>query len=246
MHQLSYQSFRRIAFITGMFLLGSAHAHHAWIEQDAAGATFFFGEFGENLRETSPGLLDKFVAPTGRHITAAGAKPLALTKSPRGFALPARAAQGESLVAEENTYPSFERKDGGKTTRGIYVPAARLVAGFAAQAPVLTLDLVPTGQTGSDGVTLQAFYEGKPLPKAKVSLVTAAGWGREYAADEQGKFQVSLPWAGTYVLEVKHTGGPGERAGEKYERASYVTSLTLMQPTGIAALPSPPPATPNK
>ncbi len=240
-------SLSRISFLVAALLAaGAVQAHHAWIEQDAAGATFFFGEFGGNLRETSPGLLDKFVAPTGRHITAAGAKPVALTKSPRGFALPARAAQGESLVAEENTYPSFESKSGGKSTRGIYVPAARLVAGFAAQPPALTLDLVPTGQPGGDGVELQAFYDGKPLPKAKVSLVTAAGWGREYEADEQGKFKVSLPWAGTYVLEVKHTGGPGERAGEKYDRASYVTSLTLMQPTGIAALPAPPAAVPNK
>lgn len=249
MHNTPFQTFRRIAFITGLLFLGSAQAHHVWIEQDGSGtgnAMLYFGEFGGNLRETSPGLLDKFVKPVGRLLGAEGARPLVPTKSAQGFVLPARAAQGESIVAEETAYPSFERKEGGKSTRGIYVPAARLVAGFGDQPPALTLDLVPTGQQTGDGVELQAFYEGKPLPKAKVNIVTAAGWSQEHQADAQGKLKVSLPWQGSYVLEIKHTGGPGERSGEKYDSASYVTSLTLMQTQGLVAPPAPLPATPNK
>lgn len=46
----------------------AAQAHHVWLEQDAQGATLYFGEFGGNLREASPGLLDKFPGPVARRL----------------------------------------------------------------------------------------------------------------------------------------------------------------------------------
>lgn len=226
----------------------AAQAHHVWIEQDAQGAKLYFGEFGGNLREASPGLLDKFGKPTAQRITAQGAQPAELSKTPNGFAIAARAAAGESLIAEENTYPVGERKEGDKTIRSIYVPAARLVTSFARHDPKLTLDLVPTGVQGAEGVQIQAFYNGKPLAKAKVEVITPLGWTREENTDEQGRISVVLPWRGTYVLEMSHrdTAG-GQRAnGEKWDRASFVTSLTVTQPEGLPALPSAPAAPPNK
>lgn len=250
MHQPTYQSFRRIAFITGMFLLGSAQAHHVWIEQPAPGqkagnATFFFGEFGGNLREVSPGLLDKFPQPVAVKLSAKGEQTLPVSKTASGFAIAARAAKGESIVAEEPAYPISERKEGEATVRSLYHPAARLVTAFAKQEPRLTLDLVPTGNSGKDGVEFQAFYKGQALPNAKVEVVTAAGWSQQHWADEQGKLTVKLPWKGTYVIEIKHADGAGTRGADKYDRASYVTSLTLMPDQGLPALPAPPAATPS-
>lgn len=250
------RSFKSIAFITGMLLLGSAQAHHVWIEQPAVGqktgnATFFFGEFGSNLREASPGLLDKFPQPVAFRLSAKGEQALPVSKTAGGFAIAARAAKGESIVAEEPAYPISERKDGDTTLRSLYHPAARLVVGFSKQDPKLTLDLVPTGNAGKDGVEVQAFYKGQPLPKAKVEVITASGWSQTHYSDEAGKLRVQMPWRGTYVLELSHSDkNPGERAAasgpEKFDRASYVTSLTLMQATGIATLPAPPAAAPNK
>jgi len=226
----------------------AAEAHHAWIEQDAKVATLYFGEFGGNLREASPGLLDKFVKPTAQRLSARGDTTLEVSKTAGGFTLGARAGKGESLIAEENTYPTTERKDGDKTTRSIYVPAARLVTDLSQQAPKLTLDLVPTGQSGKDGVEFQAFYKGQPLPKAKVELINSSGWGQEHQTDEAGKIKVKMPWRGTYVLELSHRdNAAGERgAGDRYDRASYVTSLTVMNAKGLPALPVPPAAAPNK
>ncbi|MDP3796230.1 MAG: cobalt ABC transporter substrate-binding protein [Polaromonas sp.] len=239
-------AFRTIALISSLLLLGSAQAHHVWIEQDAKEAKLYFGEFGGNLREASPGLLDKFVKPVAHKLTAKGSEPLQAVKTANGFALSALAARGEALVAEDAAYPISERKEGDKTTRSLYTPAARLVTDYGRQEPRLTLDLLPTGKQDKDGVEVQAFYKGQPLPGAKVGLVTAAGWGQEHNTDEQGKLTVNLPWKGSYVLEVKHTDGAGERGAEKYDRASYVTSLTVMQSEGLAALPAAPAATPNK
>ena len=228
--------------------MGAAQAHHVWIEQDGQGAKLYFGEFGGNLREASPGLLDRFIQPVAQRVTAAGANTADVRKTADGFAIAARAGQGESIVAEEPGYPVSERKEGDKTVRGIYVPAARLVTDFAAQAPRLTLDLVPTGRTSEGGVEFQAFYKGQPLAKAKVEVVNVAGWNQEQMTDEAGKFSVKLLWRGTYVLEMSHrdTAG-GQRAnGDKWDRASYVTSLTVVQPDGLPALTPPPAAAPNK
>jgi len=228
--------------------LGAAQAHHVWIEQDGQAAKLYFGEFGDNKREASPGLLDRFVQPVAQRVTAAGAAVAEVRKTADGFAIAARAGQGESLVAEEPAYPVSERKEGDRTVRGIYVPAARLVTDFAAQPPRLTLDLVPTGRSGADGAEFQAFYKGQPLPKAKVEVINVAGWSQAHQTDETGKFSVRLPWRGTYVLEMSHrdTAG-GQRAdGEKWDRASYVTSLTVLQADGLPALAAPPAAAPSK
>ncbi|MDW5441943.1 DUF4198 domain-containing protein [Polaromonas sp. SM01] len=236
-----------VSLFTWLGLHGAAWSHHVWLEQDANGATLYFGEFGENLRETTPGLLDKFVAPTAQRISASAVQALNVTKTAKGFVLSGGAAKGESLVAEDLRYPISERKDGDQLVRSIYVPAARLVNTFDKQKPQLALDLVPTGIKGKDGVELQVFYKGQPLPRAKVEVVTPLGWGKELRGDDQGRILLSLPWKGSYVLEVKHADNSGgERGAEKYDRASYVTSLTLTQVQGLPALPSAPAAAPNK
>lgn len=232
-------SWRALTLVSSLLVLGTAQAHHLWIEQNVQGAQLFFGEFGGNLREVSPGLLDKFGGPVAQRISAKGSEPLQVSKTATGFGLSARAAKGESLVAQDPAYPSFEIK-GDKPGRGIYVPAARLLTDLSKQEPKLTLDLVPTGVSGKDGAEFQAFYKGQPLPKAKVEVITPSGWVQTHHTDEQGKIKASLPWSGTYVLEMPHADHTaGERAGEKYDRASYVTSLTLMQPDGLPALPAP-------
>lgn len=240
-------SFPRIGLIALFFAATTAQAHHVWLEQDAAGATLYFGEFGQNLRETSPGYLDKFVAPDAQRISAASTQPLTLSKTPKGFVLSGSADKGESLVAQDPRYPVSERKDGDKLVRSLHVPAARLVNTFDKQAPQLTLDLVPTGNNGPDGIEVQVFYKDQPLPKARVEVVTPFGWSKALRGDDQGRLKLSLPWRGSYVLEVKHAdSSAGERGSEKYDRASYVTSLTITQPEGLAALPASPSTAPNK
>ena len=55
---------RRITPLISALLLatlaGGAQAHQVWIEASGNQARLHFGEYADNLRETSPGLLDKF------------------------------------------------------------------------------------------------------------------------------------------------------------------------------------------
>ena len=144
-------------------------------------------------------------------------------------------------------YPLYTRKKGEQELRNWYHPAARLITGFAAQAPRLTLDVVPSGKAGE----FKVIYKGQPLPKAKVVLTVQSGWSKEAHADEQGLVQFDMPWKGTYVAEATHDErSGGERTGpngaEKYDGVHYVTSVTYVKPDGVAAIPAGPAAKPNK
>jgi len=221
----------------------AAQAHHIWLEQDGKVVKLQFGEFALNQRETTPGLLDKFGAPAATLLGARGERALKLEKTAKGYIVSgATPSAGESIVAEDNAYPSWETSEDGKKLNHIWVPAARLATSFAAQQPTLALDVVPTGVAGE----FKVFYKGQPLPKAKVSAIVPSGWSKEAESDDSGVVKFDLPWKGTYVLETAHTDKTaGERAGLQYASASHTTSLTVVQPKGIAAVAAGPAMAPS-
>jgi uncharacterized GH25 family protein len=236
-----------LAIIAMLGAMTSAHAHQIWIEQaDGENAVVRFGEFGENLREASPGLLDKFAKVTSTLIASKGEQKSDATKTANGFTLPFKAAAGDSIVAEDASYPLFQTKQQDKQITGWYYPAARLITGFPAQKPKLVLDLVPTGQDGE----FKLFFKDQPKAKTKVTLVTQSGWSKEANTDEQGIVKFDLPWKGTYVAEVSFNDRTaGERAGangvEKYDGVSYATTVTYVNANGLSPLPAGPAATPS-
>lgn len=225
-------------------VLGTAQAHQIWLEESSQGsAVVRFGEFGDNLREASPGLLDKFGKPVATLVSVNGEKSADGTKQADGFALPFTAKDGESIIAEDAQYPLYSWREGDKQTRSWFYPAARQITDFSAQKPRLPLDLVPTGTPGE----LQLTYKEKPLPKTKVTLTVQSGWMKQAETDEQGKVSFDMPWAGAYVAEVSHDDrSGGERKGEKYDVVYYVTTLTYDKPDGIEPVPAGPASTPNK
>ena len=232
-----------LPFVSALMFVGAANAHQIWLEQTPKAAQLYFGEFGENLRETSPGLLDKFIKPTAMLVNNKNEQALTLEKTSNAFVLSSIAKNNESIVAEEVNFLPIERKNGETVTRTVRTPAARLIVSNAAQDPKLTLDIVPTGNTGE----FKVFYKNQPLQKAKVGIIVQSGWMKEATSDEQGLVSFDLPWQGTYVLEVHHTDKtPGERDGKPYDIASFVTTLSMMQPEGVKALPAPSAKTPNK
>jgi hypothetical protein len=256
-------------WIAALGLCSAAEAHQVWLEQpEGENAILRFGEFGENLRETSPGLLDNFGSPAAKLLAKdQKAKPLALTKTATGFSAPVRLAPGESLIAEDTRFPiraaaregrpgdearrqegregrpgDGARRQGGQETRNRSWPAARLITDFAAQTPTLTLDIVPAGKPGVFKVT----FKGKPLPKAAVGIFVQSGWNKRARTDDDGQVAFDLPWKGQYVMSVSHSDRtPGARDGEKYDGINYTTTLTLTQPAGLAPFPAPPAAKPN-
>jgi hypothetical protein len=228
------------AVLASLLMAGAvpASAHHLWLEPDGTAVRLYFGEFGDNLREASPGALDR-LQPQAKLLSNGAEKTLTVEKSPNGFAVAGTAAGPDAIIAEDVRYPIFTRKDG---VRSVYWPAARLVGEGQTHAPVLALDIVPAGQD-----SYRVHFMGKPLAKAKVSVIAGSGWARELHTGDDGSITVALPWRGTYVLEVHHADKtPGKRGEEAYDVANYVTSLTVTKSQGLEPVPPPPAAAPHK
>lgn len=232
---------KSIVIAAALACASNAFAHELWLEPTADGhAVMRFGEFGENLRETSPGILDMFVKPSATLISQGKTQSADGKKTPTGFALPFAARAGDSIVAEDAAFPLRKFKEGDKEATVWVRPAARLVTDFSAQAPQLPLDLVPTGTPG----TFKLVFNGKPQAKAKVTLTTQSGWAKEGHTDAQGVVTFDMPWQGQYVAAAMHNERtPGERAGkqgaEHYDGVTYVTTLTYVSPTGVAPIAAP-------
>lgn len=213
---------------------GGASAHHVWLEPEGQGMQLSFGEFGENLRETSPGLLDR-LQPQAKVATGGGEQSLALAKAAAGFAGGHDIKAGDTVVAEDSRYPISVRTRDGVTTRSLWWPAARFVTDRTAAKPVLVLDVVPAG-----GDKFKVFFKGQPLAKVKVDVVAAFGWSKDAYTDGDGSFEMALPWRGLYAMEVHHADKtPGKRGEEAFDTASYVTTLTVVQGQGIEMPPRP-------
>lgn len=200
----------------------AALAHAVWLEQDAAGTRAYFGEFAEDLREPSGGRLDAIKAP--RLIGTAAAAKLSRNADHLAFAgLPA----GDAWLIEDSIAPRDDKQAGGKT-RSIY--NAR--SGRASTAARLELELVPA-QAESNNLTL--LFRGQPLPNCDVVVIGPPRWEKTLRTDPQGRIAVPTPWAGRYVLEVKHVDAAGgELDGVKYDRTRYVATLSFSVAQGLA------------
>jgi len=131
--------------------------------------------------------------------------------------------------------------------RSSWTPAARYSSDLKAAAPALTLDVLPTGKAGE----FKVVYKGQPLAKASVSITLESGWSREGSTDADGKVTFSLPWKSAYAVLVRHQDTtPGARRGvsgeERFDVASFGTTLSFVTQTGLPAPPASPPAPPNK
>lgn len=218
-------------------LIGSAAAHSIWVEREGDGARIYFGEFDENLREASPGLLDRLKL----EVKVAGSdKALKVDKQAGFFAVAGPLGKDDSIVAEN---VAVTERRGDKPTKVLNRLAARTVADFKELPAVNTLDVVPAGKPGQ----FKVFYQGKPLAKAKAELIAESGWKREFKTDEQGTFEAPLPWRGSYVIEVQHTDAtPGKLGEEAYDSVRCASTLFVRAGDGLQGPPQPAVTTPKR
>ena len=218
-------------------LIGGAAAHSIWVEREGDGARIYFGEFEENLREGSPGLLDR-LKPEAK--VAGSEKPLKLDKQATFFAVAGQLGKDDSIVVEN---VAITERRGDKPTKVLTRLGARHVVDFKELAPLNTLDVLPAGSPG----LFKVFYQGKPLAKAKAELIAESGWKREFKTDEEGVFKATLPWRGGYVIEVTHTdASPGKFGEEAYDSARSASTLFVHVADGVQGPPQPPMMTPKR
>lgn len=222
-------------------LTTTTQAHQVWLEQQAGQVRLHFGEFNENLRETSPGALDKFTGvPPLQVLTGGQLKQVDGQRGANAFQY-TLSGSADTLLAQP-VYPLIDRSQ-RKQPALLWQPAARWVASLRQPvAPTAALDLVPTGQPGQFKVS----FQGQPLPKAKVQMAAPSGWTREAETGADGLVTFPLPWQGQYVAEVKHSDkSAGQAQGSPYGEASHLMTLSFVLSEGMPSPALPAPATPT-
>lgn len=227
------------------FAAGAAQAHQFWYEQADGGLTFRYGELDQNLHEVSPGGIDRMVKLQTTWYTPGGEKPVDLVKRPDRLDLPTgvRPGEADSLVSVDLEYPMHDISRDGRTLHNFWVPATRWVGDFRKREPVLTLDIVPTGQRKGDAVEFQVTYLGEPLAGEAIKISVPSGWARTLISDAEGKIHVALPWRGDYSVnlyfidEVEGVRKLAGRDDEAYQSEGYNTTLSFHVAEGQQPLP---------
>jgi hypothetical protein len=202
----------------------TAHAHFLWLERDGDGpARAYFGEWIDDIREKTGGLLDRFKAP--RVFLGASNDPLPIKRNENNLEFNVT-GRGDVRFIDSSVPPREDKEKGGATKTIYYAKAGRTET-----AVKLDLELAPTTPNGN---TLILIYRGAPLPKAEVTLIGPPKWQKPLVTDDNGQITLPTPWAGRYVLEVTHFDDkPGGSENEKFNRTRHISSLSFVQPSGI-------------
>lgn len=236
----------RLALPALLLSAGVAQAHQFWFEKAGGDRlTFRYGELDKNLHEVSPGGIDRMVKLTTTWYTAGGEKQVDLVKGSDRLDLPASVEPGaaDSLVSVDLEYPMHDIQQDGKSLHNFWVPATRWVGDFRKREPVLTLDIVPTGERKGAAVEFQVTHLGEPLAGEEVKIAVPSGWTRAATTDADGKFHVALPWRGDYSVnvyfidEVEGVRKLDGKPDEAYQTEGYNTTLSFQQAQGLDPLP---------
>jgi hypothetical protein len=214
------------AFIAAVFfaLACSAPAHTVWIEPLEDKLVARFAEPGNDF-ETSPGHLDSLTAPVAFRVITNAPLTIQSPKKADHFLL-AGAGRADAVCLESiftvrggrkpHFYARWDSID--RTTDA----ASRI------NAPLLTLDIVPTGKSGE----ARAWFRGQPLAGVKATLRTPDGKEEELTADSEGFIRFKTKQAGQHLLTIAHHREPiaGFHAGRAYQQTSHNAALTWLQP----------------
>ena len=213
-----------ISAILLLTLSANAQAHFVWLERDGEGpARAYFGEWIDDIREKTGGLLDRFKAP--RAFLGTSNDPLPVKRNENHLEFNAK-GRGDVRFVDSSVPPREDKEKGGATKTIYYARAGR-----AETAVKLDLELAPT--TTNSNIFVLVFL-GAPLPKAELTIIGPPKWEKPLVTDEQGRVTLPTPWAGRYVLEVTHfdekAGGSGD---EKFNRTRHISSLSFVEQQGI-------------
>lgn len=200
----------------------SAQAHYIWLEPSNNEARMYFGEYGENVRESTGGRLDTIASPEAI-VTNVG-KPSIVTYARKENFLALNAKGDVPLLVQDI---GMEVKDLRKNNIGIVKPMyyARFAVSEIEGASSLDLDIQPLGK-GKIKVSLH----GKPLEKAKLEIFAPNQWMQEFRTDSGGETSVTTPWPGLYVLHVVYVEPVnGKYKGADYEGIRHVSTLSFMK-----------------
>jgi len=192
----------------------TARAHSVWIERNTNDQLVVcFAEPGTAL-ETSPGQLDNLSTPVAFML---------VTNKPVAVEAPKKA---EDFLLVGASHTNVACAETSFTVRGGRKPnfyARWQPAEAGAAAPLLTLDLVPTGKSGE----VRAYFRGKALGGIKALLRAPDESETELTADAEGLIRFTATQSGHYLMTIAHHREPlaGFHRGVAYAETSHNCSL---------------------
>lgn len=223
---------RRIssAFVLAtMGLASQSMAHMVWLERDGTApiARAYFGEWAEDVREKAGGYLDMIKAPQA--FGTDPAKAHALTRKNDHLEIEAKGAGDVRLV--EALQPREDKAKGGKGRTVFHAKAGRTET-----TAKLDFEIVPTAPNANTFVLL---LRGQPVPKTEVTVFGPPKWSKVLHTDEQGRFAITTPWKGRYVIETAYQDATaGEAAGAAFDRSRHVGTLSFEVADGLPWAPA--------
>jgi hypothetical protein len=216
MKQLLSKMFALLA----MFAAMAAEAHSVWIEPVDEKLVVRFAEPDGKL-EKSPGHLDSLYPPAAFII---------VTNSPQAVDAPKKSDHFLLTGASPTNAACLETIFSVRGGRKPYFYARWQPAGTGGGAgvPLLTLDLVPTGQPGE----VRVYFRGQPLGGIKATLRTPDEKEAELTADANGFLHFQSNQSGQHLLTIAHHRETlsGFYLGQPYQQISHNASLTWRQP----------------
>lgn len=180
---------RTLALLLALTLPAVADAHEVWIERDATGpARIYLGEPAEPMPVGGDPEFPRLVAP---RIVAAGNAPLVRKAGFLEAAVPA----GDVRATDDGVFAPW----GEPTAREAVVYYAR--AGRGEAATRMPYEIAPLDANGTRFALMQA---GKPIPAAKITVVSPDKWTKVLTADANGAITVPSLGAGRYLLSATH------------------------------------------
>ena len=198
-----------------MLIAAPAAAHEVWVERDGTGpARIYLGEPNEAVPANGDPEFPRLQAP--RLVGGTGA----LTR---------RANHIEAAV--EGTVDVRVRDDAvfapwaaGEGRQGaiFYARAGRAETGHG-----LDLELVPVAANGD---TFTLLFRGKPVPAAKLSIVTPDRWQKGFVTDAGGRITVPRLGRGRYLVSAAHVeNAPAKLGGQDVTSVMHVSTLTFVR-----------------
>lgn len=201
--------------MSSMLSFNSA-AHALWLEGDTTESKLYYGEYGNNVREASPGKLDNVVTPMITIVDASGEeKSVSAKRSSKYYEIP-----GGATVLVQALKQPIRTPQGDQTTpaRKSYLYARQGKGGN------LPLDIKLNANK------LSLSFKGKPLAKAEIVLIAPNGWEKPLRTDDNGETTFSLLEPGLYVAEAKHKENyPGEFEGKTYAGENHTVTLSFLK-----------------
>ncbi len=207
---------RRLALLLALVLPTMADAHEVWVERDGTGPVrIYLGEPAEPLPPGGDPEFHRLVRPV-----ILGAEGVAIERRVGHLAatLPAR---GDVRVTDDSVFAPWG--EAGKQEAVVYYARA----GREEATTRMAYEIAPLTPRGDRFALMHA---GKPVPNAKVTVVSPDKWTKLLTADANGTVTVPVRGPGRYLLSATQ-----EETGQLTTPAGPVAKLYHTATTSFVA-----------